>query len=95
MDQAPDVVILDIKMPGIDGHETLIKIKKNKSQITSDHAHRPWCHALGQRKPWKKVPLIILANPVISIFWPKKIKEACRLQDKNLGSPRSAVWWIS
>jgi CheY-like chemotaxis protein len=33
IEQEPDVVILDIKMPGIDGHEALAEIKKRKPDL--------------------------------------------------------------
>lgn len=33
LDENPDVVILDIKMPGMDGHEALKEIKKRKSEL--------------------------------------------------------------
>jgi FixJ family two-component response regulator len=33
LSENPDVIILDIKMPGMDGHETLKEIKKQKSEI--------------------------------------------------------------
>ena len=33
LEQQPDVVVLDIKMPGMDGHETLSRIKKVKPDL--------------------------------------------------------------
>ena len=33
LSENPDVIILDIKMPGMDGHETLKEIKKQKPEI--------------------------------------------------------------
>ena len=33
LDKNPDVVVLDIKMPGMDGHETLHEIKKRRPQL--------------------------------------------------------------
>jgi len=33
LDKNPDVVVLDIKMPGMDGHETLHEIKKRRPEL--------------------------------------------------------------
>ncbi len=33
LDKNPDVVVLDIKMPGMDGHETLHEIKKHRPEL--------------------------------------------------------------
>ena len=33
LDQAPDVVVLDLVMPGMDGHETLHEIKKRRPEL--------------------------------------------------------------
>jgi len=43
--QGPDVVILDIKMPGIDGHQALAEIKKRKPEK---------CPELMATRPWQK-----------------------------------------
>ena len=41
---APDLVLLDIWMPGIDGLETLKEIKKKPSLYPGDYDHRPRYH---------------------------------------------------
>ena len=45
LEQQPDVVVLDIKMPGMDGHETLNRIKKIKPNLPvimlTGHGGRP------------------------------------------------------
>jgi len=33
LEQAPDIVVLDIKMPGMDGHDVLKEIKKRASEV--------------------------------------------------------------
>jgi DNA-binding NtrC family response regulator len=56
IEQEPDVVILDIKMPGIDGHEALAEIKKRKPDLPvimlTGHGDMPSAReALGEGAP--------------------------------------------
>ncbi|SMC39607.1 CBS domain-containing protein [Desulfocicer vacuolatum DSM 3385] len=82
MDQAPDVVILDIKMPGMDGHETLAKIKEI-------NPHLPVIMLTGHgAMPSAKEALAggafdYLSKPCDINLLAEKIKEAHHLKDKN------------
>ena len=67
LSKAPkDVVILDIKMPGMDGHQTLARIKAvppaPKSSCSPDMAL-----PLQPRRRWRTRLLIISASPVTLI----------------------------
>ncbi|MFH0995632.1 MAG: response regulator [Pseudomonadota bacterium] len=42
--EAPDLVLLDIWMPGLDGIETLKEIKKKQSGNSGHHHYRTWHH---------------------------------------------------
>ena len=80
LNQNPDVVILDIKMPGMDGHETLEKIKEIKSDLPvimlTGHGAMPSAkEALGQGA------FDYLSKPCDITLLAEKIKEACRLQE--------------
>ena len=41
-DKEPDVMVLDLKMPGIDGLEVLRRVKKKFPGHTSYHFNRTW-----------------------------------------------------
>lgn len=82
MDQNPDVVILDIKMPGMDGHETLEKIKEIKPDLPvimlTGHGAMPSAkEALGQGA------FDYLSKPCDINLLAEKIKEACQVKDKS------------
>ncbi len=82
IDQNPDVVILDIKMPGMDGHETLDKIKEIKPDLPvimlTGHGAMPSAkEALGQGA------FDYLSKPCDINLLAEKIKEACQVKDKS------------
>ncbi|GAB6144835.1 response regulator [Desulfocicer niacini] len=82
IDQNPDVVILDIKMPGMDGHETLEKIKEIKPELPvimlTGHGAMPSAkEALGQGA------FDYLSKPCDINLLAEKIKEACQIKDKS------------
>lgn len=91
MDQAPDVVILDIKMPGIDGHETLIKIKEIDPKLPvimlTGHGAMP-----SAKEALEEGAFDYLSKPCDINLLAEKIKEACRLKDKtSVPQERSVV----
>lgn len=78
IEQEPDVVILDIKMPGIDGHEALAEIKKRKPDLPvimlTGHGDMPSAReALGEGA------FDYLSKPCDIDLLTEKIKEACSL----------------
>ena len=79
--QEPDVVILDIKMPGMDGHETLKKIKKMKPELPvimlTGHGEKP-----SARQALVEGAFDYLAKPCDIDLLAEKIKEACHLTNK-------------
>lgn len=84
IDQNPDVVILDIKMPGMDGHETLAKIKKLKPDLPvimlTGHGDMPSArHALVEGA------FDYLSKPCDIDYLAEKIKEACNQRNKLSG----------
>lgn len=83
LNQHPDVVVLDIKMPGMDGHEALKEIKKQKPDIPvimlTGHGTMPSAkEALG------KGAFDYLAKPCDIDILSRKITEAIvQSQNKN------------
>ncbi|WP_299982418.1 response regulator [Desulfobacula sp.] len=79
--QAPDVVILDIKMPGIDGHEALAKIKKLRPDLPvimlTGHGDRP-----SAREALVEGAFDYLSKPCDIDILTEKIKEACHQTNK-------------
>ncbi|MBA3010702.1 MAG: response regulator [Proteobacteria bacterium] len=83
--QEPDVVILDIKMPGMDGHETLKKIKKMRPELPvimlTGHGEKP-----SARQALVEGAFDYLAKPCDIDLLAEKIKEACHLTNKMSAS---------
>ncbi|CCK80093.1 response regulator [Desulfobacula toluolica] len=76
--EAPDVVILDIKMPGIDGHEALARIKKINPDLPvimlTGHGGIP-----SAREALVEGAFDYLSKPCDIDLLAEKIKEACQL----------------
>jgi len=76
LEQEPDVVILDIKMPGMDGHATLKEIKKIKPDLPvimlTGHGDLP-----SARDALVKGAFDYLNKPCDINLLTEKIKEAC------------------
>ncbi len=81
IEQNPDVVILDIKMPGMDGHETLTQIKQIKPNLPvimlTGHGARP-----SAREALVEGAFDYLSKPCDIGLLSAKIKEAYHLNDK-------------
>ena len=77
LDQKPDVVVLDIKMPGMDGHETLHEIKKRLPDlpviILTGHGALP-----SAREAREKGAFDYLTKPCDIDTLAAKINEACQ-----------------
>lgn len=80
--QDPDVVILDIKMPGIDGHQTLAQIKKLKPDLQvimlTGHGDKP-----SAREALVKGAFDYLSKPCDIDILVAKIKEAYYIKDQS------------
>ena len=80
--QDPDVVILDIKMPGIDGHEALARIKKLRPDLPvimlTGHGARP-----SAREALIEGAFDYLSKPCDIDLLTEKIKEACHQINKS------------
>ena len=76
LDENPDVIILDIKMPGMDGHETLQEIKKQKPDIPvimlTGHGALP-----SARQAQEEGAFDYLTKPCDIDVLAGKIKDAC------------------
>jgi CheY-like chemotaxis protein len=86
IDQGPDIVILDIKMPGIDGHEALAEIKKRSPDLPvimlTGHGDMP-----SAREALVEGAFDYLSKPCDIDLLAEKIKEACQLTNKMFKSP--------
>jgi len=84
INQDPDVVILDIKMPGMDGHEALAKIKKLKPTLPvimlTGHGDMP-----SARGALVEGAFDYLSKPCDIDYLAEKIKEACNQTNKLSG----------
>jgi len=80
--QDPDVVILDIKMPGMDGHEALAKIKKLRPALPvimlTGHGALP-----SAREALVEGAFDYLSKPCDIDFLAEKIREACHQTNKS------------
>ncbi|MFH2092381.1 MAG: response regulator [Pseudomonadota bacterium] len=80
--QRPDVVILDIKMPGMDGHDTLKEIKKIRPDLPvimlTGHGDMP-----SAREALVEGAYDYLSKPCDIDLLADKIKEACHIKDKS------------
>ncbi|MBU8910885.1 MAG: response regulator [Desulfobacterales bacterium] len=80
--QDPDVVILDIKMPGIDGHEALARIKKLRPDLPvimlTGHGDMP-----SAREAFVEGAFDYLSKPCDIDLLAAKIKEACHSENKS------------
>ncbi len=90
IDQDPDVVILDIKMPGIDGHEALAKIKKLKPNLPvimlTGHEDQP-----SARDALVEGAFDYLSKPCDIDYLTEKIQEACNPTNKLSGHKERRV----
>ncbi len=82
IEQEPDVVILDIKMPGIDGHEALAEIKKRKPELPvimlTGHGAMP-----SAKQALVEGAFDYLSKPCDIDLLTEKIKEACSPTNKS------------
>ena len=82
MAQNPDIVILDIKMPGMDGHETLSQIKKIHPDLPvimlTGHGDKP-----SARQALVEGAFDYLSKPCDIDLLAEKIKEACRRKNSS------------
>jgi len=83
---AHDVVILDIKMPGMNGHEALLKIKeiRPQAQVIMLTGHGATDSA---RESWEKGAFDYLSKPCDVDLLASKIDDAYRAQHKD--APRA------
>lgn len=90
IDQDPDVVILDIKMPGMDGNQTLTEIKDRKPDIPvimlTGHGDKPTA-----REALIEGAFDYLAKPCDIDLLAGKIKEACRLKERQIEPDERSV----
>ncbi|SLM28018.1 Response regulator receiver protein [Desulfamplus magnetovallimortis] len=86
----PDVVILDIKMPGMDGHETLKQIRKKRPELPvimlTGHGDKP-----SARDALVEGAFDYLGKPCDINLLTEKIKEACSFKDKSVVRNESKV----
>ncbi len=77
LDQHPDVVILDVKMPGMDGHQALEEIKKRSPDLPvimlTGHGALP-----SAKEALQKGAFDYLAKPCDINILAGKIEDACR-----------------
>ena len=78
LSESPDVVVLDIRMPGMDGHETLERIKEQYPELPvimlTGHGAMP-----SAQEALKGGAFDYLSKPCDITLLAGKIKEACRL----------------
>lgn len=90
IEQGPDVVILDIKMPGMDGHEALAKIKKLKPALPvimlTGHGALP-----SAREALVEGAFDYLSKPCDIDLLSEKIKEACHQNYKSSAREESRL----
>lgn len=88
--QDPDVVILDIRMPGMDGHEALKAIKKIKPDLPvimlTGHGDKP-----SAQEALVEGAFDYLAKPCDIDLLAEKIKEACFIKNKPYVHEESLV----
>jgi len=77
LDEQPDVVILDVKMPGMDGHQALEEIKKRSPDVPvimlTGHGALP-----SAKEALQKGAFDYLAKPCDINILTGKIEDACR-----------------
>jgi len=80
LDEQPDVVILDVKMPGMDGHQTLKEIKKRSPDVPvimlTGHGALP-----SAKEALEKGAFDYLTKPCDINILTGKIEDACRHAD--------------
>lgn len=88
--QNPDVVILDIKMPGMDGHQALKEIKKIRPDLPiimlTGHGDKP-----SAEEALVEGAYDYLGKPCDIDLLSEKIKEACRSKDTSGGQEEARV----
>ena len=86
----PDVVILDIKMPGMDGHEALKKIKKISPDLPvimlTGHGDKP-----SAREALVEGAFDYLSKPCDIDLLAEKIKEACHTRGAAVAHEEAQV----
>jgi len=86
LSKSPDVVVLDIKMPGMDGHETLERIKALAPDLPvimlTGHGARP-----SAQKALAKGAYVYLTKPCDMDLLISKIREAYQLTRPDTASP--------
>ena len=93
LDEHPDVVILDIKMPGMDGHQALEEIKKRSPDIPvimlTGHGALP-----SAKEALDKGAFDYLAKPCDINMLSDKIEEACRHAEDPQGFEEKRVMGV-